>query len=99
MSLTEPAAERLVAGHALTPRLPGLTGLAVDLLLDRPGRPVRGAGRTLRAWTRSGPATGPPSRTSPGTWPACGLRSRPAGTWSWTWPTGSRATAGGCRSR
>jgi len=40
ISLTEPAAERLVADHALTPGLPGLTGVAVDLLLDGPGPPA-----------------------------------------------------------
>ena len=39
MSLTEPAAELLVATHALTPARPGLTGLAVDLLLEEPGIP------------------------------------------------------------
>jgi len=44
MSLTEPAAERLVSAHALTPGLPGLTGLAVDLLLDEPGLPAALAG-------------------------------------------------------
>jgi glutamate--cysteine ligase len=40
LSLTEPAAERLVADHALTPGRPGLTGLAVDLLLGEPGLPA-----------------------------------------------------------
>lgn len=39
MSLTEPAIELLVATQALTPGLPGLTGLAVDLLLEEPGLP------------------------------------------------------------
>jgi len=44
MSLTEPAAERLVAEHALTPGVPGFTGLAVDLLLAEPGLPAALAG-------------------------------------------------------
>jgi glutamate--cysteine ligase len=41
MSLTEPAAQRLLAAYAFTPGLPGLTGLAVDLLLadPEPSRP------------------------------------------------------------
>ena len=43
-SLTESAAELLVAEHAFTPGLPGFVGLAVDLLLDAPGRPVPTAG-------------------------------------------------------
>ena len=43
-SLTEPAAEFLVADRAFTPGLPGLVGLAVDLLLDEPGLPASPAG-------------------------------------------------------
>ncbi|MGW4943129.1 glutamate-cysteine ligase family protein [Actinoplanes sp. NPDC004185] len=39
ISLTEPAAELLVAEHAFTPGLPGFVGLSVDLLLDEPGLP------------------------------------------------------------
>lgn len=45
ISLTEPAAERLIAGHAFAPGLPGFVGLTVDLLLDRPGQPAGPAGR------------------------------------------------------
>ncbi|AGZ43118.1 glutamate-cysteine ligase family protein [Actinoplanes friuliensis] len=44
ISLTEPAAERLVADHAFAPGLPGFVGLAVDLLLDQPGLPPPVAG-------------------------------------------------------
>ncbi|MEU7901418.1 glutamate-cysteine ligase family protein [Actinoplanes sp. NPDC049118] len=39
ISLTEPAAERLVADQAFTPGMPGFVGVAVDLLLDRPALP------------------------------------------------------------
>ncbi|MEU4222085.1 glutamate-cysteine ligase family protein, partial [Actinoplanes sp. NPDC026623] len=41
ISLTEPAAERLVADQAFAPALPGFVGLAVDLLLDPPGPPAQ----------------------------------------------------------
>jgi glutamate--cysteine ligase len=44
ISLTEPAAERLVADQAFAPGLPGFVGVAVDLLLDRP-EPAAAAGR------------------------------------------------------
>jgi len=40
LSLSEPAAEFLVADRAFTPGLPGFVGLAVDLLLDEPGLPA-----------------------------------------------------------
>lgn len=39
ISLTERAAELLIADHAFAPGPPGFVGLAVDLLLDRPGLP------------------------------------------------------------
>jgi glutamate--cysteine ligase len=68
LSLTEPAAELLVAEHAFTPGLPGFTGLAVDLLLDEPGVPGAFEGRAglrhgfLRARSpRVMVVSGPPS--------------------------------------
>jgi len=48
ISLTEPAAERHLADHAFAPGLPGFVGLAVDLLLDRPGQPRHPAGTAQR---------------------------------------------------
>jgi len=44
LSLTETAAELLVADRAFAPGLPGFVGLAVDLLLAEPGLPAAPAG-------------------------------------------------------
>jgi glutamate--cysteine ligase len=46
-TLTEPAAERLIAENCLIPSVPGFVGAGVDLLLDRPGLPDSLAGSLL----------------------------------------------------
>jgi glutamate--cysteine ligase len=84
ISLTEPAAQRLLETSAFTTGLPGLTGLAVDLLLTDPEPALTATGPTgwlgegSRADRRSGEGPrqeGPPQEGPPQERPAAG---RPA---------------------